>query len=338
MLVFTGDVNLTDSYFNLGFGIGSSIEKGFNPFKHIERRNNDIWIGNFEGVASTYSINKGYRGKVFRIAPEALNSLHHFDIYGLANNHAMQHGEDAYKETSESIVKYGARYFGSNSTKTIIIKHCRKDISLTAISFRVDEFSQAPSYWHNPEYSEISDELKTIPSQCFKVLYLHWGNEFINRPSSSQKKLAHWLIDIGFDMIIGMHPHVLQGYEIYNGKYIFYSLGNFVFRMPWSNCRYGAIVKLDVSSPIISPIIDYVQIGDDGAPYIVQEKDIPNLFHFKYLNAILQKEENSEQYHSKIRLYYKSYRKSNHKAIIQNIISHPSIAKDILFDFIKRRF
>lgn len=81
---------------------------------------------------------------------------------------------------------------------------------------RIDDFTDDPSYWYNPEYKEIEKELKSLPVDAFKVLYVHWGNEYINRPSFAQKKFAHWLIDAGFDLIIGMHPHVLQGYEEYN--------------------------------------------------------------------------------------------------------------------------
>ena len=89
MLVFTGDINLTDWIFNVGFGIGSNIEKGLNPFKYFQRKENDLWVGNFEGVASPISANKGIYAKAFRVDPNALKNLHHMDFYGFANNHAM---------------------------------------------------------------------------------------------------------------------------------------------------------------------------------------------------------------------------------------------------------
>ena len=120
MLIFTGDINLTDWYFNAGYGIGSRIEKGFDPFHNIERKSEDLWIGNFEGVASSVSINKGFAGKVFRVEPNVLMSLNHFDLYGLANNHAMQHGDEAYNQTFNSIESYGSKCFGSKKQKTII--------------------------------------------------------------------------------------------------------------------------------------------------------------------------------------------------------------------------
>lgn len=64
MINFTGDVSITDGYFNAGFGIGSEIMKGKNPFSGIQKGENDIWVGNFEGVASNISCNEGYASKV----------------------------------------------------------------------------------------------------------------------------------------------------------------------------------------------------------------------------------------------------------------------------------
>ena len=134
---------------------------------------------------------------------------------------------------------------------------------------RIDDFTDIPSYWHNPEYKEVEVELKALPEDAFKVLYIHWGNEYINRPSAVQKKFAHWLIDAGFDLIIGMHPHVLQGYEMYKGKYIFYSLGNCVFEMAWEPTTIGAIVKFDLDTR--RPKVEYIRIGKDCTPVVVVE-------------------------------------------------------------------
>ena len=335
MLIFTGDINLTDWYFNAGYGIGSRIEKGFDPFHNIERKSEDLWVGNFEGVASSVSINKGFAGKVFRVEPNVLTPLNHFDLYGLANNHAMQHGEGAYNQTFNAIESYGAKCFGSKKQKTIIIEHQGQKVSLTGMSLRIDEFSENPLYWHNPEYKEIEEEITNFPKDVFKVLYVHWGNEYINRPSAAQKKFAHWLIDAGFDLIIGMHPHVLQGYEVYKGKYIFYSLGNFVFEMAWEPTKIGAIVEFDLG--LKAPNMHYVKIEEDSAPRIVEESEIPIEWRFGYLNEMLEKDDNSEQYHAEISKNYTLYRRANHNYILCNMIKHPSLGATLIKDFVNRR-
>lgn len=271
MLVFTGDINLTDWYFNVGFGIGTRIANGFDPFRKLNRNAYDLWVGNFEGVASNVTDKVGYDGEVFRVQPRVLQNLNHFDVYGLANNHVMQHGKEAYQQTFDAICGYGSKCFGANWQRSVVMNHQGKMVSFTGMCLRVDDFTDEPSYWYNPEYKEIEIELKTLPVGAFKVLYVHWGNEYINRPSSAQKKFAHWLIDAGFDLIIGMHPHVLQGYEEYNGKYIFYSLGNFVFEMAWEPTKIGAIVKFDLDTK--QPSVEYIHIENDATPVVVEESN-----------------------------------------------------------------
>ncbi len=336
MLVFTGDINLTDWYFNVGFGIGSRIANGFDPFRKINRKAGDIWIGNFEGVASNVTDKVGFAGEVFRVHPKVLQKLNHFSMYGFANNHAMQHGKEAYQQTFDAICSYGSKCFGANKQRSVIIKHQGKTVSLTGMCLRIDDFTDEPSYWYNPEYKEIEKELNSLPNDAFKVLYIHWGNEYINRPSSAQKKFAHWLIDAGFDLIIGMHPHVLQGYEEYKGKYIFYSLGNFVFEMAWEPTTIGAVVKFDIDSK--QPSVEYIHIENDCTPVVVDESKIPAEWRFDFLNEALKKEDNSEQYHAEISRNYATYRKANHRYIANNMIKHPTLGKCLLKDFIKRRF
>ena len=337
MIYFTGDVNLTDWDFNFGFGIGSRISRGFNPFSNLERKETDLWVGNFEGVSSNVTKNKGMASRVFRISPEALQGIPHLDYYGFANNHAMQHGYEAYKQTVESLKQVGCKVFGEDNNRSICFEHQDKVVSLTGCSFRIDEFTESPSYWYNPEFLDIVGEISLLPKDAFKVLFVHWGNEYINRPSSYQKKFAHWLIDSGFDLIIGMHPHVLQGYEDYKGKRIYYSLGNFVFDMVWDPCRYGAVVGLDFSGGQPAYYNNYVYVDKTCAPHFIPEISVPERYQFWYLNKRLLEEDNTEQYHNEINKQYKQYSKANRNNVVRNILRHPGFGLSVVQDFIKRR-
>ena len=337
MLKIVGDINLTDGYFDVGFGVGSKLKHGFDPFQHLEKKLEDCWIGNFEGVASETSEKTGNAALQFRVEPHYLSHLKHFNVYGIANNHAMQHGAAAYQRTFDSLTSHGCKCFGSNAQKTQIFEHQGRKVCITGFSQRVDAFSESPCYWHNPEYKDIEKEIVSLPQDAFKMVFVHWGNEFINRPSSQQKRFAHWLVDIGFDLVIGMHPHILQGYEVYHSKYIFYSLGNFVFDMPWEPTKYGAVISVDLSKDTIIPIVDYVRINDEFAPQIIEEKNVPKKFRFEYLNQQLVKEDNSEEYHAEINRCYKQYRKANHKDIAKKMLAHPAVIGGIVKDFIKRR-
>lgn len=338
MLKIVGDINLTDGYFDVGFGVGSKLKQGFDPFQHIQRNAEDCWIGNFEGVASESSEKSGNAAQQFRVNTEYLSHLNHLNLYGIANNHAMQHGAAAYQRTFDYLSSCGCLCFGSNTQKTQIFEHQGRKVSITGFSQRIDAFSQEPCYWHNPEYKEIEQEIKQLPEDAFKMVFVHWGNEFINRPSSPQKRFAHWLVDAGFDIVIGMHPHVLQGYEQYQGKYIFYSLGNFVFDMPWEPTKYGAVVGLDLSKNEIVPSVEYVRINKEFAPEPIDESSLPKTLRFEYLNQQLLKDDNTEEYHAEITSCYKQYRKANHKDIMKKMLGHPGMIVGTVMDFVKRRF
>ena len=131
MINFTGDVSLTDGYFNVGFGVGNEIMKGKDPFNGIQKDEKDIWIGNFEGVASNVSCNDGYASRAFRIPSDVLSHLSLFDIYGFANNHAMQHGENAYGQTVDNLLKHGYSVLGTQKQKSILLEYKGQQISIT---------------------------------------------------------------------------------------------------------------------------------------------------------------------------------------------------------------
>ena len=337
MIVFTGDINLTDWIFNVGFGIGTNIKKGLNPFKYLERKEGDVWIGNFEGVASNVSAYKGIYAKAFRVEPKALRNLNHLDYYVFANNHAMEHGSEAYNETVQALESYGSKVFGLKERKSVVFEHQGKTVSITGMCLRIEALNEAPLYWHNPEYKEIQEEIESLPKDAFKILYVHWGNEYINRPSAAQKKFAHWLIDAGFNLIIGMHPHVLQGYEDYNGGRIYYSLGNCVFDMPSEQCKIGALEGVDFSNgePIYTE--QYLIIDEECCPRVVEEAEVPQEWRFEYLNRRLRIDDNPEEYHQEIRKGYLRYRKANRRQLLSSAVKHPGFFCDIMKDFIKRK-
>lgn len=337
MLVFTGDINLTDWIFNVGFGIGTNISKGLDPYKYLDRKKDDLWIGNFEGVASITSAYKGIYAKAFRVEPEVLKGLHHMDYYGFANNHAMEHGSEAYKETVKALEGYGSKVFGTEEKKSIILEHQGKKISLTGMCLRIEAMKDEPLYWHNPEYNEIKKEIDRLPNDAFKVLYVHWGNEYINRPSAAQKKFAHWLIDSGFNLIVGMHPHVLQGFEDYHGGRIYYSLGNCVFDMPSEQCKIGALVGVDFSNGQPTYSEKYLKIDDECCPRVVAENVIPRQWRFDYLNEKLNIDDNTEEYHQEIQKGYLVYRKANRKQLMASAMKHPGFFYDVLKDFVNRK-
>jgi poly-gamma-glutamate synthesis protein (capsule biosynthesis protein) len=89
----------------------------------------------------------------------------------------------------------------------------------------------------------------------FVFVSFHWGVEFSHRPTATQMKIARFCIDQGADAVIGCHPHVLQGIEIYKGRPIFYSLGNFIFDQAYEPACRSVFAVLRVSAKRLEEIL-----------------------------------------------------------------------------------
>ena len=330
MLKIVGDVNFSDGYFDVGFGTGSKIKKGQNPFGHLKRVSKDFWIGNFECVCSSL-VNE----QPFVVSPDVLDNIRLLDLFGVANNHAMQHGEEAYKEMLQYLKGRDVRYVGSKDCKSVRFEHQEKRIGVLAFSQRPDNFTENPLYWSMPEYRDVEKEVEVLTDCDFRIAYIHWGNEFVNYPYIDQKQFGHFLVDCGVDLVIGMHPHVAQGYEIYNGKHIFYSLGNFVFYMPWEPTKYSLVVNVNFENGV-EITTEYVKIGEDGFPRIVES--VPEIYSMDYLNKLIAINEENEKYYRNVFRCYKSYRKVNRRQILFDFLRMENKYRvSVIKNFIRRR-
>lgn len=336
MIIFVGDICLADNDFDVGYGVGSKIMRGLKPFLNITKKEGDIWFGNLECVLAEHTRREGYNKDCFRSKPSSLAVDSIIDCYSVANNHIMEHGNEAYKETIDAICSHGKNYVGSKEKKTIILEDGERTIAVSCFSLRCDNTGYDADYWYAPEMKEIKGECEKYSSANTRVAYIHWGVEFMPYPYSEQQKLAHYLVDIGYDLIIGVHPHVLQGCEIYKGKYIFYSLGNFVFNMAYQDTNFGLIVYFDTNTGIIAT--DYTRIGSNYCPAIIQESEVPERLRLGSLNAEIGKYPNVEQYCRVSDTYLKKYRKCHHKSILRNAFNYsPMFLKGMIMNFIYDR-
>lgn len=334
MLKIVGDINFSDGYWDTGFGVGSMIKKGLDPFTCVDINSKDFWIGNFECVCASISNKKSLKSKQFRIEPDVLKNIKHLNLYNVANNHVMQHGDGAYNQMLTNIKSFGSEYVGSIGKKTHTFSHEGKKVSILSFCMRPDEFSETPMYWCLPEYKEIEKEYKEILNVDYKIAYIHWGNEYIDHPYIDQVQFAHWLIDLGFDLIVGMHPHILQSYEIYKGKYIFYSIGNFVFNMAWEPTKYSIIISVDLINNNV--FFEYVKIGADYRPICISI--VPEKFKMKVLCYSELEKETNEVYYKKVFEGWKLYRRANHISIMKNLVKFDKKDISLIFkDFFKRR-
>jgi poly-gamma-glutamate synthesis protein (capsule biosynthesis protein) len=138
----------------------------------------------------------------------------------LANNHTYDYGQEGYDETIEALKSCGIDYAGYED---YILKE------INGIKVGVLSFAQVSRRPFSKE--EIKTAVAGLKEQGADVIIVcqHNGVEGSYYPTESQKDLAHFIIDSGADIYVGHHSHTLQGVELYNGKYILYSLGNFVF-------------------------------------------------------------------------------------------------------------
>ncbi len=220
----------------------------------------DLLFGNQEAPIGPKGTGKKFDKKYAFLTPPRHGKILSdggFDVVSLANNHAMDYGAEALKTTTDFLKTQGIAHAGAGRnlaearTPAIIEKNGVKYGVLAYSNTFPKEFWASDSTAGNP--FGYDHYLKTdIKALREKVDYLfvsfHWGSERMDSTKQYQKVLGRLAIDLGADAVFGHHPHVLQGMELYKGKLIAYSLGNFAFAS-WTNSVWdSAILKLRFSN------------------------------------------------------------------------------------------
>lgn len=214
------------------------------PFEKIAPLFNkgDIVFGNLESILSSNNEPPFLNDKPhnFFTSPTVAKTLRDsgFTLLNLANNHAMDYGPSAIFETRQSLGRAGIKTFGAG--KDLDEASLPAIISVKGVRFAFLGYGVAHSQrvYAGPDSAGIAQlrldhiykDIKSVRSKVdFLIVSFHWGKEYAGFPSERQQRIAHQVIDSGADMVLGHHPHVLQGIEIYKDKLIAYSLGNFLF-------------------------------------------------------------------------------------------------------------
>ncbi len=243
-MLFFGDLML-DRY------VGSKINaKGFDfLFEKVDKEffsEYNLVSANLEGavtyLGNHYPPQKDYD---FAFDPETVKKLkdYNFNFFAIANNHLTDQGEQGVEETQKNLDKLGFNYSGCRdgevgdcSSKIIEINGKKIGmVSLSIVGRMVD----------STKTEELLQGLKKKTD--FIVVNIHWGEEY-KGVNITQKNFAHKVVDLGADVIIGHHPHVVQEIETYKGKKIYYSLGNFIFDQYFSKeTQEGLAVGLEIN-------------------------------------------------------------------------------------------
>jgi len=183
----------------------------------------------------------------FQAAPEAIELLTAAGLDGVtvANNHIMDYDEESFLETLDMLQQAGIPWTGGGRN----LAEARRPLVLEARGVRIaflgySEFADLFFSWDYPRSFAANDDRPGVPAiredwlaedirqareaADVVAVALHWGVEFVNYPTAEQQRLARYMVDQGADLVLGYHPHAIQGFELYKGKLIAYSLGNFI--------------------------------------------------------------------------------------------------------------
>ena len=240
----------------------------------------DLTIANLEGVLSASAkkrtkwmyndrLGKRYRRDYWHLGkPVYLKALKTggVDVLTFANNHNIDYGLKGFKDTVAACEKYGmpVAYYDT------LVRCSVKGINIGIIAVDQSYCSRKTA----EAYLRLG--IARLKTDCqLIVACMHWGDNYKKRPDKDQKYLGHLCVNLGADLVIGTHAHIIQGVERYKGRYIFYSLGNFSYG--------GRLVPKDPDCMIAQQTFTFVdgklEVNDDVRVYpcrISSKKNINN--------------------------------------------------------------
>jgi poly-gamma-glutamate synthesis protein (capsule biosynthesis protein) len=232
-MTFVGDIMLDRDP-------GKAMLAGRDPFEGVADllKDADLTVGNLECVVadSGTRLKKSY---TFRADPQAIPYLaRYFHALSLANNHTGDFGDAALIETMYRLRREKIPFFGAGlneaeaHTPWIVEKNGIKLALLGYNEFPPRSFEagrRKPGLAWSVDEQVVADIKAVRPKVDLVITFMHWGEEYIPKPNERQKTLAQKMIDAGADVVVGNHPHVTQGHDLYKGRLVVYCLGNFVF-------------------------------------------------------------------------------------------------------------
>ncbi len=245
----------------------------------------DVVFGNLEGPIS----DKGRKvGSIysFRHDPKAIEGLLYagFNILSFANNHAFDYTlealEDNFLRLKTADIDYVGAGFNKNEAHSVVIK----EVKGTRLGF-LEYTNLGAESWAGTEerggIARINDNDSEILKQDIRqakeradilIVSMHAGEEYSQNLTSFQQEFAKAVIDAGADLVVGHHPHVIQKSEQYNGKWIFYSLGNFIFDQGFSEeTMQGEILEVLIKDGKIQEVIPKeIQMNEFFQPELIK--------------------------------------------------------------------
>lgn len=217
-----GDCTLGGDETNGGY---ARFEKVFNSygeeyfFENVKDifENDDITIVNLEGTL-TSSTSRKDKTFSFKGAPRfgKILTAGSVEVVSLDNNHSQDYYSQGLADTKKTLDYLEVGYAGLGESYTATVE----GVTIGFLSYRVWDMSA----------DAMTADIQALKQECDLVIVsIHWGDEKVGKANATQIKLGHAAVDAGADLVLGHHPHVVGSIELYNDKYIVYSLGNFCF-------------------------------------------------------------------------------------------------------------
>lgn len=246
----------------------------------------DFTIVNLEGTLTTSEdrMEKSWNHKGDPEYIEVL-SCSSVEAVTLGNNHIMDYGEQGITDTIETVNNAGISFGMSNEYGNYLGMYETKGIKIGFVSVN-EHYEEEKCYDYLKEgYEKLREQGAQLMIAC-----THWGGDKTHEPEELQLAMGKQCIDWGYDVVLGCHPHVLQGIEIYKGKYIVHSMGNFCYggnknppekdSMIWRQTFIFLDGELSEQSDayVIPCSLSSVQDRNDYCPIVLEGEEADSLF------------------------------------------------------------
>ncbi len=197
-------------------------------FKEVQSiiANDDVTVANLEGVLMNHSsgaVEKTYnfRGPKHFVSVLTSSSV---EAVNIANNHTYDYGANGVLHTTQALDDAGQNWFGTNYTVEKTWTYEKNNVKIGFVGMEIQ-------YWYYKHRNLLRSQVEALKEDGCQVVVavMHGGKEYKPTHWAIQEKFAKAVMEYGADIVIGHHPHILQGVDVFDGKTVCYSIGNFVF-------------------------------------------------------------------------------------------------------------
>ncbi len=276
---FLGDIQLGRDVERRLLTLGSDY-----PYKNLNLWNKeDMVVANFESSVPSVHVRTPDNTFRFSTREDFLPALRESGVThaSLANNHSFDHGALGYNNTLTALANNDIKAFGhpsSISTSSIAyIKMGKYQVAVVAIH----------TLYKYPSVENLKSVIELASKDTdLQIAYIHWGNEYQAEPGKQVRDYAAVLVEVGFEAVVGHHPHVLQSIDVIDGSPVFYSLGNFIFDQYFSeDVQNGLALELvELDSRLAFKLHPVSSIGSRNQPIGLEGENRQSMLD--YLSSI----------------------------------------------------